>query len=139
MILRGETGAGKSTFLNTVGLFRTGAVTERIAGTDDVDDVLKQISSSTEPRIIVLEGREALGEVARASLEASMHAINTFVRTDAGRYTLVVWPTNTDPLTEESRSRSIPLGGAPHRPATQTLARARLGAAPQATPVIGCL
>jgi len=33
MILRGETGAGKSTFLNTVGLFRTGAVTERIAGT----------------------------------------------------------------------------------------------------------
>jgi len=102
-----------------------------------VDDVLKQISSSTEPRIIVLEGREALGEVARASLEASMHA--PFVRTDAGQYTLVVWPTNTDPLTEESRSRSIPLGGAPHRPATQTLARARLGAAPQATPVIGCL
>jgi DNA (cytosine-5)-methyltransferase 1 len=110
MILRGETGAGKSTFLNTVGLFRTGVVTERIAGTDDVDDVLKRISSASEPRIIVLEGREALGEVARASLEASMHAINTFVRTDAGRYTLVVWPTNTDPLTEDLAEIATALG-----------------------------
>ena len=97
MILRGETGAGKSTFLNTVGLFRTGVVTERIAGTADVEEVLKETGATAKPRIIVLEGREALGEVSRAALEASMHAINTFVRTQAGRDTLVVWPTNTDP------------------------------------------
>lgn len=99
MILRGETGAGKSTFLNTVGLFRAGVVTERIAGADDVAEVLRATTRSAEPRIIVLEGREALGEVARASLEASMHTINSFVRSDAGQDTLVVWPTNTDDLT----------------------------------------
>lgn len=99
MILRGETGAGKSTFLNTVGLFRAGVVTERITGAEDVAEVLRTIPPTAQPRIIVLEGREALGEVSRASLEASMHAINSFVRSDAGRDTLVVWPTNTDDLT----------------------------------------
>jgi DNA (cytosine-5)-methyltransferase 1 len=92
MILRGETGAGKSTFLNTVGLFRTGVVTERITGADDVAEALKGAEPTTQPRIIVLEGREALGEVSRPALEASMHAINSFVRSDAGQETLVVWP-----------------------------------------------
>jgi hypothetical protein len=48
--------------------------------------------------------------VARASLEASMHTINTFVRTDARRYTLVVWPTNTDPLTEDLAEIATALG-----------------------------
>jgi hypothetical protein len=110
MILRGETGSGKSTFLNTVGLFRTGVVTERIAGSDDVEDVLRSAQPTSEPRIIVLEGREALGEVARASLEASMHAINSFVRTEAGRDTLVVWPTNTDDLTVDLAEIAISLG-----------------------------
>ena len=110
MILRGETGAGKSTFLNTVGLFRTGVVTERIAGTADVEEVLKETGATAKPRIIVLEGREALGEVSRAALEASMHAINTFVRTQAGRDTLVVWPTNTDPLTEDLAGIATDLG-----------------------------
>jgi hypothetical protein len=99
MILRGETGAGKSTFLNTVGLFRTGVVTDRIGGGEDVAELLQGWERTAEPRIIVLEGREALGEVSRASLEASMHAINSFVRSEAGRDTLIVWPTNTDDLT----------------------------------------
>lgn len=110
MVLRGETGAGKSTFLNTVGLFRNGVVTERIAGNDDVPSFLESAGETTAPRIIVLEGREALGEVARASLEASMHAINSFVRTDAGRDTLVVWPTNTDDLTLDLAEIATTLG-----------------------------
>jgi len=92
MILHGETGAGKSTFLNTVGLFRDGVVTDRITGADDAAEALRTTQRTTQPRIIVLEGREALGEVSRTSLEASMHAINSFVRSDAGHDTLVVWP-----------------------------------------------
>jgi DNA (cytosine-5)-methyltransferase 1 len=99
MILRGDTGAGKSTFLNTVGLFRHDVVTERITGDEDVPGVLAETEPTSVPRIIVLEGREALGEVSRASLEAAMHGINSFVRSNAGRDTLVVWPTNTDDLT----------------------------------------
>jgi hypothetical protein len=110
MILRGETGAGKSTFLNTIGLFRTGVVTERVAGPDDVDEVLKRTPITAVPRIIVLEGREALGEVSRSALEAAMHAINSFVRTAAGRDTLVVWPTNTDDLTVDLAETATSLG-----------------------------
>lgn len=110
MILRGETGAGKSTFLNTVGLFRAGVVTERIAGADDVVEVLRTAQRTAQPRIIVLEGREALGEVSRGSLEASMHAINSFVRSDAGQDTLVVWPTNTDDLTASLAEIATALG-----------------------------
>jgi hypothetical protein len=110
MILRGNTGAGKTTFLNTVGLFRDGVVTERIAGEEDVNRVLASTEPTTAPRIIVLEGREALGEVSEAALEAAMHAINSFVRSDAGRDTLVVWPTNTDDLTLELAEIATDLG-----------------------------
>jgi hypothetical protein len=46
-----------------------------------------------------LEGREALGQVSRPELEAAMHEVNQFVRTEAGSHTLIVWPTNTDDLT----------------------------------------
>ena len=99
LLLRGETGAGKSTFLDTVGLFRTEVVTERVPSDRDVVEALGTLEETSSPRIIVLEGREALGEDSRASVEAAMHAINGFVRSDRGRDTLVVWPTNTDPLT----------------------------------------
>lgn len=57
--------------------------------------------------MIVLEGREALGEESTERLEAALHGINAFVRSRSGRDTLVVWPTNTDDLTE----RLVQLGG----------------------------
>lgn len=100
MILRGDSGSGKSTFLDTVGLFRTGVVTERIGAEEDLRASIQTLEPSSDPRIVVLEGREALGEVSSAALEEGLHAINAFVRTDAGRGTLVVWPTNTDELTD---------------------------------------
>lgn len=100
MLLRGESGSGKSTFLDTVGLFRTGVVTERITSEEDLRTSIQALEQSSDPRIVVLEGREALGEVSAAALEEGLHAINAFVRTNAGRGTLVVWPTNTDELTD---------------------------------------
>jgi DNA (cytosine-5)-methyltransferase 1 len=111
MLLRGETGAGKSTFLDTIGLFRKGVVTERIPATTDVAAALVELAASTSPRIVVLEGREALGVDSRAALEAAMHGINAFVRSDVGRDTLVVWPTNTDDLTSLLVDLASALGG----------------------------
>lgn len=99
MVLRGASGAGKSTFLNTVGLFREGVSTVRLARAADIAAELSQLSATSSPRIVVLEGREALGEVSRPELEAVMHEVNQFVRTEAGERTLIVWPTNTDDLT----------------------------------------
>ncbi|MCW2992570.1 MAG: hypothetical protein JWQ18_65 [Conexibacter sp.] len=111
MILRGETGAGKSTFLDTVGLFRDAVTTVRVASTQDIGDALGALLETTEARIVVLEGREALGEVSAAALEAGMHAINAFLRTAGGRNTLIVWPANTDDLTERLVDLASRLGG----------------------------
>lgn len=111
MVLRGESGSGKSTFLDTVGLFRKGVVTEHIASTSEIPQALTEVSNSDQPRVLVLDGREALGEVSRRSIESSMHAINSFVRSEPGRNTLVVWPTNTDDLTNLLEDFAKTLGG----------------------------
>ena len=98
VVLRGNSGSGKSTFLDTVGFFRKDVLSERIAPDTDVAKALKALPPTTNPRVVVLEGREALGEVSEAALESAMHAINAFVRSVDGRTSLVVWPTNTDDL-----------------------------------------
>lgn len=100
MVFRGASGAGKSTFLNTVGLFRDSVSTVRLPRGGNLEASLSAQTTTSTPRIVVLEGREALGQVSRPELEAAMHEVNQFVRTDRGRRTLVVWPTNTDDLTD---------------------------------------
>lgn len=99
MILRGGSGVGKSTFLNTVGLFREHVTTTRLARGSDIGADLAALPATKTPRVVVLEGREALGQVSRPELEAAMHEVNQFVRTAEGLGTLVVWPTNKDDLT----------------------------------------
>ena len=107
MLLRGESGAGKSTFLDTLGMFREGVVTERVPAKDSVPTALEGLGPTTEPRIVVLEGREALGQGSSEAIEESLHAVNAFVRSPDGRETLVVWPSNTDEIT----SRLVDIGG----------------------------
>ncbi len=99
LILRGDAGSGKSTFLDTVYLFRQQVITHHVTAGDDVKRALSKLGAARTPRIVVLDGREALGQVSAAAIEAAMHAINTFVRSEEGRDTLIVWPTNTDELT----------------------------------------
>ena len=111
MILRGESGAGKSTFLETIGLFRTGVASHPIPASAGIPAALKELPATNTARVIVLEGREALRDVSAASIESSMHAINNFVRSSAGRDTLVVWPTNTDDLTQMLVDFARTLGG----------------------------
>ena len=110
LILRGNAGTGKSTFLDTVGLFRAGVVSEAISSTVEVAEGLPK-DQTTESRLIVVEGREALGEVSEAALERDMHAINAFVRSPAGVNTLVVWPTNTDELAAILSKLASQIGG----------------------------
>lgn len=111
VVLRGEPGAGKSTFLDTVHLFRGGVVTERVGQDEDIADRLRQLSETDGARIVVIEGREALLDVSESTLETSMHAVNTFVRSPGGKNTLVVWPTNTDPLKDSLVALGMRLGG----------------------------
>ncbi|WP_432980481.1 hypothetical protein [Dactylosporangium sp. CA-233914] len=111
LILRGESGAGKSTFLDTVALFREGVSTVAVGASDDVAASLQQLPAANHPRIVVLEGREALRDVSTAKIEASLHAVNSFLRASTGRNTLVVWPTNTDDLTKILVDFAGTLGG----------------------------
>lgn len=111
MILRGNPGTGKSTFLDTVGLFRDGVGTVRISNDSDVAEALRGLPSTGKPRIVVIEGREALLDVSEAALESYMHTINGFVRSPQGRSTLVVWPTNTDELADALSTLGKRIGG----------------------------
>jgi hypothetical protein len=111
MLLRGETGAGKSTFLDTVGMFRQGVVAARVPASASIAEALEGLGPTTVPRIAVLEGREALGQGSAEGIEESLHAVNAFVRSPAGGDTLVVWPTNTDEMTHMLVSVGSRLGG----------------------------
>lgn len=110
MLLRGDSGAGKSTFLDTIGLFRVGAETIRIPSKEDISGALSHLGASKGPRIAVLEGREALRDVSDQELESALHEINAFTRTEQGAETLFVWPTNRDDLTERLAELGTDIG-----------------------------
>jgi len=111
LIFHGETGAGKSTFLETVRLFRTNVFTHAVAAAEEVGAALQALPKAADARIVVLEGREALRDVSTAKIEASLHSINSFLRSESGRNTLVVWPTNRDDLTNMLVELAKTLGG----------------------------
>jgi hypothetical protein len=99
LILRGDSGTGKSTFIHTIGLFRDDVETITFSKDQDVGDSLRSLSPTTKKlRVVVFEGREALTDVSKELLEKSIHAINTFVRTPSGELTIVAWPANRDDL-----------------------------------------
>jgi hypothetical protein len=111
LLLRGETGAGKSTFLDTVNLFRQGVTTLRIPRTESINERLSSMPASATFRVVVLENREAIGLYSMGAIEADLHAINAFVRSDEGRNTLVVWPVNTDDLLARLSDVGTNIGG----------------------------
>ncbi len=99
LIMKGTSGSGKSTFLETIKLFRQEITVDHIPADEDIPSALQNLKPEAT-RLLVLDGREAIGQVSRSILEEAMHAINVFVRSERGRETLVVWPTNTQELTE---------------------------------------
>ncbi|MCG2577831.1 hypothetical protein LZ012_12600 [Dechloromonas sp. XY25] len=111
LILRGDSGTGKSTFIHTVGLFRDGVETKTVTKDEDVGRVLGSLKATGAGlRIIVLEGREALTDISNELLEKDIHAINSFIRTTNGEKTLIAWPVNRDDLAERLSSLASELG-----------------------------
>lgn len=111
LILRGDSGTGKSTFIHTIGLFREEIETITIKKEDDINETLKYLpNTKAKLRVIVLEGREALTDVSKELLEKSIHSINSFIRTIAGEKTLVAWPVNRDDLANTLSKLAFELG-----------------------------
>lgn len=111
LILRGDSGTGKSTFIHTIGLFRNSVETITFSKDQDVGDALRSLGpTKMKLRVVVFEGREALTDVSKELLEKSIHAINSFVRTAAGELTVVAWPVNRDDLATSLSSLAIEIG-----------------------------
>lgn len=99
LLFRGDSGCGKSTFLNTLGLFLDGVDVLAIPREVSVEQSLRTTAcTSSGLRVIVVEGRDALRDITRSDLEASVHEINSFIRSERGERTLVVWSANADDL-----------------------------------------
>lgn len=108
-IVRGTSGAGKSTFLHTVNLFRPEVKTYSIESEQPIPDVLRQdsnyfkeILNKIDQNLIihVIENREALTDFSEKQLEKDLHSINKFIRSSYGENNLIVWPCNSDQLQE---------------------------------------
>ena len=98
IIVRGNSGSGKSTFLNTLDLFRKVEVVG-LSSEISIASALRSLMPTQLPfRVLVVEGREALRDVRRGQLEGDVHAINTFIRQPRGERTLIAWQCNADDL-----------------------------------------
>lgn len=101
LILRGDSGSGKSTFLHTLNLFREDHSTYSISRSKNISQALSEIDATKNAlRVIVIEGREALRDTSMEELEANLHDMNAFLRSYEGERTLIVWPCNADDLQE---------------------------------------
>ena len=110
--LRGNSGAGKSTFLHTIGFFRDGVSTLSVHGSTDIRSYFNSADiGKTGLFVHVLEEREALREYTDRELEDWIHAINGFIRSDAGENSLIVWPCNTDALRDRVVEIARTIGG----------------------------
>lgn len=111
LIIRGDSGTGKSTFIHTIALFRDDVETVTFSKDQDVGSSLNSLGPTRKAlRIVVFEGREALTDVSKELLEKSIHAINSFVRTPAGELTIVAWPANRDDLAASLSSLATEIG-----------------------------
>jgi len=114
LILHGESGSGKSTFVSTVGLFRDGISVVKTDKSKSVDAEIASLSThaiGTRLRLALIDGREALTDTSSSELEKAIHSINAFVRGSKGQRTLVVWLTNTVELRNLLLQLARTLGG----------------------------
>lgn len=101
LILKGASGAGKSTFLHTLHFFREDVETHSVSGSRDIKTYFETAPVRRNGLIVhVLEEREALRSYSDRELEDWLHSINGYIRSANGENALVVWPCNTDELRE---------------------------------------
>jgi len=111
IIVRGDSGSGKSTFLNTLDLFRTVEVVG-LSPETSIASSLRSLAPTRFPfRVLVVEGREALRDVRRGQLESDVHEINTFIRQACGERTLIAWQCNADDLEATLKEIAERVGG----------------------------
>lgn len=111
LVIKGESGIGKTTFLNTLPLYIGKLEVRSIFNKQDIQEQLDYLKATNNPRLIVLENRESFETLSARQLEKEIHAINRFIREDRGKNTIIAWPCNGEEMTREIIQFAGHIGG----------------------------
>jgi hypothetical protein len=112
LILRGDTGSGKTPLVHTLKLFRKGVQTVSIKRDESILEHLRDSGPSEGVlRVVVIESREALSDTSDVEIESIILAINTFVRSKEGEQTIVVWPCTSEGIADKLVESARQIGG----------------------------
>jgi hypothetical protein len=112
-VFRGASGIGKTTFLQTVHLFRENIETISIFNNVSISDFLseqKVDNFKQNYQIIIIEGRETLAHFP-GEIEKDIHSINTFLRSSLGKSSLIVWLCNNSEIQDRLVEIASQIGG----------------------------
>lgn len=99
LVIKGKSGCGKSTFINTLNIFFDSVEIKSIDANIQLSKALPVLNPTRKDfRVIILEKRESYEEISTKTLEAELHAINDFIRSENGENSIIIWPTNSDQL-----------------------------------------
>lgn len=99
LIMRGASGAGKSTFLHTLHFYRDGVKTVSVPGGASIREFLQShVTTAKDIELLVLEECEASINFTDKELEDWLYSINGYIRSERGRKSVIVWPCNSDEL-----------------------------------------
>lgn len=112
LILLGNSGSGKTTFLRTLDLFIENVEILTISNEMDIrSEINKLTESKYELRIVIIEGRESILDMSNTEVTAAIHMINSFIRSPKGKKSLVVWPCNDKDIVDNLVVTSRTVGG----------------------------
>lgn len=112
LILKGESGSGKTTFLRTINMFIENVEILTISNDTDIIKFIGALKESdVNLRIIIIEGRESILDMGHTEVTAAIHTINSFIRSLKGKKSLVVWPCNDENIVENLVETSRTVGG----------------------------
>lgn len=112
LILRGVSGCGKTTFLNTLDLFIDDVEIISIRNNENAVDKLNALcESKNKLRVVIIEGRESLLDFHVSEIDRIIHTINRFIRSCAGQNSLIVWPCNNEDILDILVENSRGIGG----------------------------
>lgn len=112
LILLGNSGSGKTTFLRTLSIFIKDVEVVTLTNDMNISDEINKISdSSCGFRVLIVEGRESILDMNNIEVTDAIHTINRFLRSVVGKQTLIVWPCNNQDIVDNLVETSRTVGG----------------------------